>query len=77
MANHNKKVDAGSIVTLKDQETKIITYTIVGPLESDPASGKISIESPLGQALIGKKKGDKVQVTLPSGKASFEITKIE
>jgi transcription elongation factor GreA len=48
-------------------------YTIVGAQEAEPTKGKISNESPLGQAFMGKKAGDKVQVTVPAGVQIFEI----
>lgn len=70
-------ISPGSKISLKDQDKNVIEYLIVGPLESDPASGKISLESPLGQALANKKKGDKITVKLPSGTLDFEILKVE
>lgn len=51
-------------------------YTIVGKAEADPFSGKISNESPIAQALLGKKVGDKVQIETPGGTMSVEITKV-
>ncbi len=51
-------------------------YTIVGPQEVNPSKGLISNESPLGEAFIGHKVGDKVKVTVPSGDMIYEITKI-
>lgn len=75
--NNSSEIAAGSRVTLKDGTGKTIQYSIVGPLESDPSSGKISIESPLGLAIVGKKKGEEVAVSFPSGKTSFKILKIE
>ncbi|MDO8513464.1 MAG: transcription elongation factor GreA [bacterium] len=53
------------------------TYFIVGPTESDPISGKISSESPVGRALIGGKKGDKVTVNTPDGAAVYKISSIK
>jgi transcription elongation factor GreA len=52
------------------------TYFLVGPTEADPASGRISHESPLGKALLGHVKGDKVSVMAPAGKIVFKITKV-
>lgn len=52
------------------------TYHIVGPQEVNPAQGFISNESPLGQALLGHKIGDKVEVAVPAGKQLYEIKKI-
>ena len=54
------------------------TYTIVGSTEADPAANRLSNESPVGKALVGRKKGDAVKVTLPSGKQrELTVTKIE
>jgi transcription elongation factor GreA len=53
------------------------TYTIVGSLEADPMNGRVSNESPMGKALLGKKKGQKVVVQSPGGEITFEILKIE
>jgi transcription elongation factor GreA len=50
---------------------------IVGELEADVRHGKVSIASPIARALIGKSKGDTVEVTTPKGSKSYEITKIE
>jgi transcription elongation factor GreA len=67
----------GSMVTVveegyDDEET----YHIVGPLEADPTKGKISHESPLGEALMGRVVGDKVTVQAPVGTIEFRIVKI-
>ena len=51
-------------------------YTIVGKAEADPFSGKISNESPIAQALLGKKVGDKVSIETPGGSMEVEITKV-
>jgi transcription elongation factor GreA len=52
-------------------------YHIVGPQEVDPAKGLISNESPIGQALLGHKVGDKVEIKIPSGKQVYEIKSIK
>jgi len=63
-----KTVNVGATVTLVQVATKKkIEYTIVGSAESNPLEGKISNESPVGRAILGKKKGTKVQVQLPNG----------
>ncbi len=67
-----EKVDMGSTVTL-DSAGKISTYTLVGAVEANPLEGKISNESPIGQAIFGKKVGDEVK--LPNGKV-FKISEI-
>ncbi|MBQ7739607.1 MAG: transcription elongation factor GreA [Eubacterium sp.] len=63
-------------VVRKSDKAKL-TYEIVGFSQSDPANGKISDESPVGRALIGKKKGDTVVVEAPIGNIEFTIKKIE
>lgn len=75
----NKQSDVvavGSTVVVK-VNGKEKEYTIVGPQEVDPAKGKISNESPLGEAFIGHKAGDKVDVHTPAGKLTYEIRKIQ
>jgi transcription elongation factor GreA len=63
------KVTLGSKVQLQDTETsEVHIYQLVGSAEADPAHDKISNESPVGQAIIGKKKGDSVRVTTPSNR---------
>jgi transcription elongation factor GreA len=53
-----------------------IRYQILGPYESEPENGKISVHSPIGQALIGKEVGDEVKVKTPGGIQEFEILEI-
>ena len=72
----NENVHIGSVVKLTDKKKKTYTYTIVGFAQADPAAGKISDESPVGKALIGHKKGDKVTVEVPSGTLEFKIVEI-
>lgn len=69
------QVRVGSKVTTSN-DGAALTYTIVGSNESDPSNGRISNESPLGQAFLGKKVGETVVVTVPSGQRSFTITAI-
>jgi transcription elongation factor GreA len=65
----NDKVTLGSRVELENVGSgDVHRYQIVGSAEADPANDKISNESPVGQAIIGKRKGDSVTVTVPSGK---------
>jgi transcription elongation factor GreA len=67
-------VSVGSTVTILKKGTKEEkTFAIVGSEEADSISGKISNESPLGQALLGKKKGDKVVVHAPKGEVEYSI----
>lgn len=71
------RVVFGSTVTLVDMHTgKAITYQLVGPLESNLDEGKISVTSPLGKALIGKRVGDNIKVKTPGGMREFEIVSI-
>ena len=53
------------------------SYTIVGPTEANPDKGKISHESPIGKALMGRKPGEVVNVVVPSGTISYKISKVE
>ena len=74
---HGKKtVDLGTTVTLHVGSKKII-YKVVGEWEADPALQKISHESPLGKALMGKSVGEKVEVEAPAGKVNYTIVSIE
>jgi transcription elongation factor GreA len=58
------------------QTDEEITYQLLGPYESDPENGKISVTSPLGQALIGKEVGDEISVRTPGGVQEYEILEI-
>jgi transcription elongation factor GreA len=69
-------VQIGTKVTLETSDNEKETYIVVGRAESDPVEGKISYESPLGSALMGQAKGDKVDVEAPGGIFSVKILKI-
>ncbi len=71
------KVVFAATVTVLDEDDKEATYQIVGVDEVDVANGKISLSSPLGHALIGRKVGDEVEVKTPQGEKYYEISKIE
>ena len=71
------KVVFGATVTLLDEDDKPIRYQIVGQTEADAKSGRISYNSPLGRALIGRKTDDEVEVTVPSGDRYYVVSKIE
>lgn len=71
------KVVFGATVTLRDEDDKPVTYQIVGQAEADAKSGRISYNSPLGRALIGRKVEDEVEVTVPSGDRFYLVSKIE
>ncbi len=70
------KVDIGCTVHL-ELENGVQKYTIVGSTEADPEKGLISNESPIGRALLGKTKGEQVEVTVPSGTIVYKIKHIE
>ncbi len=71
------KVVFGATVTLLDEDEKKVRYQLVGQEEADAKVGRISYNSPLGRALIGRQKGEEVEVTTPSGDKYYEIAKIE
>ncbi len=67
----------GATVTLMDEDDKPIRYQIVGQAEADAKVGRISYNSPLGRALIGRKVDEEIEVTVPSGDRWFSVAKIE
>lgn len=67
----------GATVTLLDDADKPIRYQIVGQTEADAKVGRISYNSPLGRALIGRKVGEEIEVTVPSGDRFYVVKKIE
>ncbi len=77
-ARRGKEVEIGSTVTVseKGHGDDSARYTIVGSTEADPLEHKISNESPLGKSLLGKHKGDLVEVDAPSGKSKYEIISV-
>jgi len=74
--NGGNQVELGSIVTLK-MDGKNLVYELVGATESDPGAGKISIESPLGYSLMGKTRGEEVEITTPTGRMKCKIIGIK
>lgn len=68
-------IGIGSKVELKNG-AKTISYHVVGPVEANPIEGKISNESPIGLALMGKKEGEKATVTTPKGEITYTIAKL-
>lgn len=81
VVKHNDKnkdmVQMGSKVKVKDFDfDEILDFYIVGATEADPVAGKISNVSPLGAELLGKKKGDKLSVSTPSGIIRYEILEV-
>jgi transcription elongation factor GreA len=71
----SSKVILGSKVELRTGK-KSTTYSVVGPVEADPLEGKISNESPLGEALMGKKVGDSATINTQKGEITYEIVAI-
>jgi transcription elongation factor GreA len=71
------KVLFGATVTLIDEDKKKVKYQLVGQTEADAKVGRISYNSPLGRALIGRHAGEEVEVSAPGGDRSYEIKKIE
>ncbi|MBN1668417.1 MAG: transcription elongation factor GreA [Anaerolineales bacterium] len=70
-------VDVGTTITIQEADFPPEVYYMVGSKEADPGNGRISNESPIGQALLGKRVGDQVKVQTPAGELVFEILKIE
>lgn len=73
----SKWVKLGSKVKVRNQEGGEELYTIVGSAEADPSDGKISNESPVGNALLGKKVGQEIEAEIPAGKIKFKILSIK
>ena len=78
LIRRGKEIDIGSKITVRNKTDRDEpeTYTIVGSTEADPLEHKISNESPIGRALLGKKKGDVVTVDAPAGTFRYEILKV-
>jgi len=74
-ARKSSKVQLGSKVELKSGGKKF-SYTLVGPVEADPLSGRISNESPIGVAILGKMVGDKAIITTPKGDTTYTVVSI-
>jgi transcription elongation factor GreA len=70
------KVRLGSVVTLKSSAGKTEHFQVVGTMEADPLNGKISDESPVGQALIGKAKDDSVEISLGKQATTYKVVDI-
>ena len=71
------KVVFGATVTLLDEDDKPVTYQIVGQTEADASKGRISYNSPIGRALIGRKVDEEVEVSVPAGDRYYVVAKIE
>lgn len=68
-----KQVVLGSTVTLKHEKGKELMFQVVGTIEADPLAKKISDESPIGKALLGKKEGEDVEIKTPAETATYKI----
>lgn len=71
------KVVFGATVTLLDEDDKPVTYQIVGQTEANAKTGRISYNSPLGRALIGRRLDDEVEVSVPAGDRYYVVSKVE
>jgi transcription elongation factor GreA len=72
----DSKVVLGSTVKLKGENGSTKQFQVVGTVEADPLNGKISDESPIGKALMGKKEGDAVEITTPAEVSSYKVVAI-
>ena len=74
--NDDGKVDLGDTVVLEDEKKNKKEYQIVGEDEANPLEGKISFKSPIGDAILGKKKGQDVEIDSPAGKIKWTVKEI-
>jgi len=74
---HTDVVSLGSIVHLSTSDDREYKYTLVGAFEANPSAGRISNESPVGKALLGRKAGELVMVSTPGGVKEYTILSIE
>src|SRR5919201_3187943 len=75
--SHSSVVEPGSTIEVLADDGESETYHLVGAVESDPATGRISVESPVGRALVGRKKGDKITVSVPAGTLTLTIKAVK
>ena len=66
-------VEPGSTIEVEDDEGERTVYQLVGAVEADPSTGRISVESPVGRALVGKRPGDSVVVEVPAGTVELTV----
>lgn len=73
------EVRPGSTVVVRDEadEGEVERYTLVGPAEADPAHGRISVESPVGRALLGRRAGEVVEVDTPAGRRRLRLEAVQ
>ena len=74
--DHSKVLILSTVEVKNLSNNSTMTYTLVAESEADLAKGKISVNSPIGKGILGKKKGDKAIISVPSGKIELEILKI-
>jgi transcription elongation factor GreA len=74
--SHSSVAGPGSTIDVVDHDGSTETYHLVGGVESDPSAGRISVDSPVGRALMGKKKGDKVTINVPQGSLTLTIKSV-
>ncbi|KKP91259.1 MAG: Transcription elongation factor GreA [Parcubacteria group bacterium GW2011_GWA2_36_10] len=74
--NDDDQINVGNTIKV-DREGQTFEFTIVGSTEGDPSNGKISVESPLGQAFVGKRLNEEFVVDLPAGKIQYKILEIK
>lgn len=77
LARDKEVVQIGSKVTLQEKGDELETYVLVGPQEANPLNGMISYESPIGQALLNHRKGEKINISTPQGDVELLIITIE
>jgi transcription elongation factor GreA len=65
--------EPGSTIEIVDEDGETLIYHLVGAVEADPGAGRISVESPVGRALVGKRQGDKVSVSVPAGTVQLTV----
>ncbi len=75
-ASDEERVYFGAWVTLEDEEGQETTYRIVGPDEADVRAGRLSVESPLARALLGRQVGESVQVERPRGAVEYTVERV-
>jgi transcription elongation factor GreB len=71
------KVFFGAWITLEDEDGEVVRYRVVGPDESEPSAGLISMDSPVGRSLLGKRVDDEVEVRRPKGNKTYAILQID
>ena len=74
---HSSIAAPGSTVEVADAEGLVEVYHLVGAVESDPTEGRLSVESPVGRAIVGRKKGDRIKVTVPQGTLELTIKSVK